>query len=184
MLDAVARAARVAAAAALMPAAGPAPATIAAPPDPAEVAALFEQACWQGLADPGAFDRTVRSSPLRFEVIDDVLPARHYGDGAHRGTELYFSPGRRCTLRVRLRSNDAAEELVRRISAFAPLEQDGTRVGSPATHNYRSQVLAVGGIGAAAELTFTLPPPPPSPRRPMYPPSFTVSISAYFTPDE
>lgn len=184
MLDRAARAARVAAAATLLPVAGPAPASIAASLDPAEVTALFEQACWHGLADPRAFDRTVRSSPLRFEAIEDVLPARHYGDGAHRGVDLYFSPGRRCTLRVRLLSNDAAEEVVRRISAFAPLEPDGTGVGSPATRNYRSQGLPLGGVGAAAELTFTLPPPPPSRRRPMYPPSFTVSISAYFTLDE
>lgn len=172
----------LAAAAAVLPtfAAEPAHAAIVAPPEPAEVETLFREACWQGLRDPAVFRRGVQSSSLDFRRVEDAEPVEHHGG---RASAVEYVAGARCTVRAHLRRLDAAEDIVRRMSAFG-LQQIAAPPGeSGLTRAYRSAQMPASGGSVAVELVFT-PPPPPRRYRLPYPPAFTLSISAYFAPNE
>jgi hypothetical protein len=169
--------ARVATAAAvLIAAAGASEASIVAPPEPREVESLFVGACRDGLRSPEAFRRAVASSTLRFRPINDVAPALHFGG---RASEIYYLAGARCTVRAHLRSLDSADDIISRISRLTPL---AAVPAAGSVRSYRSDQPVSGGR-ILVDLTLT-PPPPSRGRFRMYPPSFTLSISAYFVADE
>ncbi|MDQ4088071.1 MAG: hypothetical protein M3177_08725 [Pseudomonadota bacterium] len=170
----------LAAAAVLLISAAEARGSIVAPPDPAKVARLFAEACWEGLSAPDVFRRAVQSSPLRLEPTQDLLPAEHH---VARRIEAHYFPGARCTIRASLISLDAAEEIIRRVSTVAPLRPATPVGGSGGTRIYKSSEQPVQRGRAGVELSFT-PPPPRRGRPTMYPPAFILSISAYFTPEE
>ena len=160
--------------------AGPAPASIVAPPAPEEVESLFREACWQGLRDSAAFARGLQASSLSFRPIESAEPGQHFRG---RASSVDYRRGAACTLTAHLRSLEAAEEIVRRISAFVALEAAASAAGDASTRSYRSAQLPASGGSVGVELFFN--PPPPSRRhRVPYPPSFPLSISVYFTPDD
>ena len=169
-----------AAAAVLLFTAGPAPGSIVAPPAPEEVESLFRDACWQGLRDPAVFERGLQASSLDFRPVESTEPAEHFRG---RGSSVDYRPGAACTITAHLRSLEAAEEIVRRLSGFLPLEASAFAPEGSVTRSYRSVQLPASGGSVTVELVFT-PPPPPRRVRVPYPPSFPLSISAYFTPNE
>ena len=168
-----------AAAAVAIVAVGPAQASIVAPPAPEEAETLFREACWQGLHDPAAFDRGVEGSSLDFRRVESLDPGQHFRG---RASSVHYRRGAGCTLTAHLRSIEAAEEIVRRISAFVALEPSASAAEDGLARGYRSAELPASGGSVVVELVFT--PPPPSRRhRVPYPPSFPLSISVYFTPN-
>lgn len=153
-------------------------ASIVAPIDPEVAASLFVDACWAGLHDEAAFRRAIRSSSLEFHRVEDAAPGEHYGG---RRTRIDYFSNASCTVRLSLLSAAAAEEVLERIAGVAVAPVSSTQDGlGPRTYRWAEQPVSGGRMSIEAQFT----PPRPQRRFRMYPEAFTLSISAYFTPNE
>ena len=157
-----------------------APAARVPPPDPAVVASLFDDACWQGLRSPEAFRRAVQGSPLRFRRVENYPAAERYG-GLRTGVDYLANIS--CTIRTDFDTLEAAEDVFERVSGLTALPVSAVPAGDPGS--VRTDLSAERPVsGGRMRIVGTITPPPQTRRVRMYPPGFALSISAYFTPDE